>query len=319
MVRRIWAAGVAGDVPPCHLRNRRCGRRDRNRSTGKDRHLKPMRQLTRYVHLGDSIFSKAKFLLLGIWPATESSATKGLRFCIRFCSYVFPTLWVRPALISGWQVLLCPGDYSHRAIFDEVFLCNNYDLRLVTFEPDVIIDCGAHIGLFTLLAKYRFQSTRCVAFEPLQGNVEVLRRQLAENALDVEVISAAVSERTGIGTFTSNCSCDGRLVVGTDTASVTVEIPLVDLAQFILKSAATRLLLKLDVEGAEESLLPHILSSLPRQCAVFFETHFGDASWLKHAERLRVNGFTVNRLNSRGLYSDGYAFRDIAVSKVMME
>jgi FkbM family methyltransferase len=48
----------------------------------------------------------------------------------------------------------------------------------------VIVDGGAHIGLFTLSVKRLFPRARVVAVEPVPGNVALLRRNLALHGVD---------------------------------------------------------------------------------------------------------------------------------------
>src|SRR5689334_17956075 len=64
---------------------------------------------------------------------------------------LFPEIAVRPSLLGGLTLHLDPSDLSHLAVADEIFLQKVYDLSRVPFAPDLILDCGAHIGMFTLL------------------------------------------------------------------------------------------------------------------------------------------------------------------------
>ena len=64
-----------------------------------------------------------------------------------------------------------PKDISHMMVFEEIFVEKVYNLDLVLFKPDYIIDCGAHIGIFTTLAASRFPSAKVIAFEPNPDNI----------------------------------------------------------------------------------------------------------------------------------------------------
>ena len=97
-------------------------------------------------------------------------------------------------------------------IFDEVIRDNNYDLDLVPFTPDQIFDCGGHIGMFSLLARSRYPTVPLVIFEPNPHNVEWIRRQVQLNAMNIEVVQAAVSVREGEATFQDRFSYSGHLV-----------------------------------------------------------------------------------------------------------
>ncbi|MCC7173812.1 MAG: FkbM family methyltransferase [Bryobacterales bacterium] len=52
---------------------------------------------------------------------------------------------------------------------------------------DVVVDCGAHVGVFTSKALRR-GAARVVAVEPDPTNLECLRRNLAEEAADGRVV-----------------------------------------------------------------------------------------------------------------------------------
>jgi hypothetical protein len=86
-------------------------------------------------------------------------------------------------------------------------------------------------------------------------------------------------------------------------------VQLVDLSRYVHLPSSSKLILKMDIEGGEDTLLPFILPLLPPACGIFFETHSGETGWRDHESRLRACGFTVERFNARGVYSDGFALR----------
>lgn len=223
-------------------------------------------------------------------------------------------LRLRPRRLDGYEITVNPSDSGHMCVVEEFFVppvaC---DLSLVPFEPAAVIDCGAHIGLFTLLARRRFPSAAITAFEANPGNVHWLRENLRTNGVTgVEVIPDAVSTAPGRAAFqfTAGQSESGRLVEhGSEPAGTTTEVTLVDLPAFVRRLAASSLLLKLDVEGAEERLIPALAPGLPRRCAVFFETHRGTAGWEIVRGALEAEAFTVRLLGQRDVFRDGFAVR----------
>lgn len=66
-----------------------------------------------------------------------------------------------------------------------------------------MLDVGANAGYFTLLAASRVGARgRVVAFEPVPGNAEVVRKQCALNQCSVVTVeSLAVGDRDGVATF----------------------------------------------------------------------------------------------------------------------
>lgn len=223
-------------------------------------------------------------------------------------------LRLHPRRLDGYELSVNPSDSGHTCVVEEFFVppvaC---DLALVAFEPAAIIDCGAHIGVFTLLARRRFPSAAITAFEPNPANVEWLRENLRRNgAIGVDLVPAAVSTRDGRAAFqfTPDVSDSGRLTEpGPPPASGTTDVDVVDLPAFVRRLAPASLLLKIDIEGEEERLVPALLPVLPRRCAIFFETHRGGAGWDVVDRVLVAGAFSVRPLRERDVFRDGFAVR----------
>ncbi len=65
---------------------------------------------------------------------------------------------------------------------------------------DVVVDVGAHIGVHALQAARRLRQIgggRVTAFEPASDSADTLRAAARRNNLDVEVVQAACSDRSG--------------------------------------------------------------------------------------------------------------------------
>jgi FkbM family methyltransferase len=208
---------------------------------------------------------------------------------------------------------LDPSDLSHLAVADEILLQKVYDLSLVPFTPDLILDCGAHIGTFALLVAARFPKSKLIAFEPDPENCRWLRRQIEENHLPVDIVEAAVSTCDGEVLFEAGQGCGSSLSDSSSASSTAIRVKSVDLADYLVKYGAENLLLKLDVEGAEESVLPQIADALPKNCFVFFETHRGKESWDRLSGVLRERDFEISVTRARDDYTDGIAIRSSSV------
>jgi FkbM family methyltransferase len=64
-----------------------------------------------------------------------------------------------------------------------------------------MIDAGANIGFSSVYLACRWGATRIVAVEPDPENAELLRRNLAQNGVEAEVIEAAVGAEDGEASF----------------------------------------------------------------------------------------------------------------------
>jgi FkbM family methyltransferase len=278
-----------------------------------------LNNLRRYLPLAYSPVDWFSFAVLGVARGRLSFLTR----------HLFPELVVRPAALGGLKVALNPMDPSHIAIFNEVFFDKNYDLGLIPFTPDQIFDCGGHIGLFSLLARGRYSIAHLIIFEPNPKNMEWIRRQVQLNAMDIEVVQAAVSVHEGEATFQDRHSYAGHLL---DTAAayepeqqvwkphnpseqlrgaprVRYTVRVVDLPALLLQRRPERLLLKLDVEGEESHIIPALFDVMPRESAVFFETHEGEAGWDWAKQQFTDHGFAVERRRSILDFIDGFALR----------
>ncbi len=255
--------------------------------------------------LGSTLKDKIVLSFFGlVAPRREG----GLGRWRRRIATMFPTLWLRPARLNGLRLLIDPTNWSQTLIFEEVFLRSAYDLSKVKFKPDLILDCGAHIGIFSVLAKSTFPGTRLIAYEPNPQNIQMVRSQVAGNNLDVKLVESAISVETKELLFSVSNSHNGRLIhEGSNDANYKVQA--INFPEVFKQMKPESLLLKMDVEGEERSILPLLVPMLPRQSALFFETHGGDTAWHEIDELLKSNGFQVEQLSVHGGCCDGFACR----------
>lgn len=144
---------------------------------------------------------------------------------------------------------------------------------------DLVVDVGAHVGFFTLLAANLVGPSGHVrSFEPVPANFDALNANLALNGYSwVAALRAAVSDAPGT---VSLGLADTRLV-GASTADFTVggelssvEAPAVKLDDVLGEAGRVRLL-KIDAEGHEPQVLAGaagVLESSPPD-AILFEVN----------------------------------------------
>jgi FkbM family methyltransferase len=228
----------------------------------------------------------------------------------KFARKHFRSLTLRPKQLKGMRVRVDPFDESQLAVFDEIFVLNTYDFSLVPFTPDLIVDCGSHIGLFTARAATHFPRIKIVSFEPVPANASEVDWVVKRNRISAEVRRQAVGCENEIASFYLRCSCGGSLRPDHGGELEEVSVDVVDLRQLVKRWAPTRLLLKVDIEGGEESLLPALLPTLPPQCVVFFETHSADRGWNLLSDAFSRHNFEVKVVRQRDPYRDGVAVRN---------
>lgn len=96
------------------------------------------------------------------------------------------------------------GDYQ--GLYGEVVTEDTYKLRQLPWQPDLIFDVGANIGIFSRYARTLFPKALIIAVEPDPKNCEAFRRYtadeniiLVERALGVGQIFHGLTARNGSG------------------------------------------------------------------------------------------------------------------------
>ncbi len=173
-------------------------------------------------------------------------------------------------------------------------------LRKMRF--DGVIDGGANVGEFTNLVRDVLPQADLVAVEPHPGNANVLRRQ------GHRVVEAALWHKTGTLTLTQPTSASTSCtVMPADATSGTWQVEGIRLED--VPVSGRRLLVKLDLQGAEPRALEG-MGSLWDWCAAFvIEVSFGENGTSDAIARtMRERGFveyaTLNELETSGLVTE---------------
>jgi FkbM family methyltransferase len=124
-------------------------------------------------------------------------------------------------------------------------------------DADIVVDVGAHLGLYSLLAASRGPAARVIAVEADPYNVAALRANLRRAGADAEIVAAAASDEVGRARFHQNLGTIGSSLVARPGTGPTrpIEVDTVTLDSILGDVAGMSLLLKLDVEGAEPRAL----------------------------------------------------------------
>ena len=152
-----------------------------------------------------------------------------------------------------------PGTQDEE-VFRDVLCANCYQLPKKFMPDDVIIDVGAHIGIFTIACLLR-GAGKVWCYEPDEANFSLLKSNLAEHGdrvflcksaiwgnLDDKLLFSGYPERaTACGSVLPGCTVDGA------NQEIPVERTVLDEAiDAATDSGRGRVrLLKIDAEGAE--------------------------------------------------------------------
>lgn len=200
---------------------------------------------------------------------------------------LFRSVTPRIAPAAGLRMRLDLTDLVDPMLYEEIFVDGIYPLERVPFVPDLVIDCGACHGMFTLLARARFPASRIIAFEPEPANFLRLQANLSLNVPGIEAVQAAVGVQDGRLRFTGT-GFGGHLLAGNEGG---IEVEVRSLPALLGTTRSRRLVLKIDIEGAERELFPALAGCLPPQTAIFLETHHDEATCASYLRPCLDAGF----------------------------
>lgn len=190
-----------------------------------------------------------------------------------------------------------PGSGSADIIAGEL-LDDCYSLDRIDFAPgDVVLDVGAHVGLFAAYVGLRYPDVLVHSFEPFPDNFELLRENVERNRVsNVRIYPFAISGDGRLLKMATNpensggATCHSRTL----TARAADMIPSATLdAVFDALGIESCKLLKIDCEGSEYEILL-TTRALPRVEYLSGEFHFNDlllaqghtpAGLLRHCEK----------------------------------
>jgi FkbM family methyltransferase len=169
-----------------------------------------------------------------------------------------------------------------------------------------VADIGAQSGFYSLLLSKRVGTQgRVIAFEPLPANYRLLEENLRLNKIEnVIVCREAVADRTGQLTFQFP-SDEPSLIAGPvlpEDDTGTFAVACVSLDEFVSRSEISLDLIKIDVEGAEGSVLAGAAKTLQQfHPTLIIELHHAGSQPRLHAvpARLQAMGYSIEWLDER--------------------
>lgn len=206
---------------------------------------------------------------------------------------------------SSMRVEVSGGDITHLWVADEVLIEHVYQLDAVPFEPSLILDLGANIGLFTLLAAKRWPGASLACVEPHPTTFSFLCDNLALNGVTAMKLQCALDAQAGVK-FLEN---EGAVFQTLSNRVTGTQIMTVRLDSLLPTEPDVKLLIKMDIEGSEVAVLNDLRTHLPEQTFFFIELHNGDES-LRWIDRWAAdNGFHFAETRRRDDAIDGYLTR----------
>lgn len=133
-------------------------------------------------------------------------------------------------------------------------------------KSNVIIDVGANTGVFSLIAKAIQPQSEVIAFEPLPWALDLLKENTQINNFEIEIVSKAVSNKSGVADFYFPEENQGNIYSSTlskdhysghnDTESKSIKVSLISLDEYCASSLSGRVdLIKIDAEGNDHYVI----------------------------------------------------------------
>jgi len=189
----------------------------------------------------------------------------------------------------------------------EIAATNVYHLEKIK-PTDIVIDIGAHIGVFSVMASKR--AKKVIAIEPVSNNFELLKKNIEINRIgNIIPIKKAISSKTGKTKIYTGDNTVAHSLISKDKKNSSEEIETLSLPDLIKTYKLKKIdFLKMDCEGAEHEILNKMpLSVLKKIKRIHMESHELDSKRTRESIRifLEKNGFSVS--SKWGMF---YAFRN---------
>jgi len=149
--------------------------------------------------------------------------------------------------------------------------------------PTSMVDGGANIGMFSILAHAYFPETSIICYEPDKDNLEQLNKNLKINGIRAKVVPKALWSKETTLFFHAQESYAGYVdecPPGIPIECVTAEVQ-------------DGSWLKLDIEGGEYEALPEILGRGVRPYVINMEIHSNNTKGVELVRLLESNGYRL--------------------------
>lgn len=135
-------------------------------------------------------------------------------------------------------------------------------LRSVIHPGDTVVDCGANVGYFSLLAaRATGSSGNVLAVEPEAGNLRLLRANLWRNAADhVSVVPVAASDARGTVALRRNATNTGDHQSHAEAQPDDVLVPCLALDELLEGMAVD--VIKIDTQGVDHLVVAGLRATL---------------------------------------------------------
>lgn len=217
----------------------------------------------------------------------------------------------RPVLVRGHRMFLYEqgDDIAGWLVTEDYEPGTTALIERLLREGIVVVDAGAHVGYYTLLAARGVgNSGRVYAFEPESRNFELLVKNVQLNGYtNVMPIRKALSNRSGVASLYLQGTAQHSLYRSPSTERAHQSVELITLDEFLEAEGWPDVrLVKVDIEGGEPIAIEGMRRLIERSkelCIIveFAPAHLRRAGTEPEAliRRLQALGFTLHAIDDR--------------------
>jgi FkbM family methyltransferase len=160
-------------------------------------------------------------------------------------------------------------------VLEQVFLDREYHVEPIVPESiEYIVDLGSNIGVTAMFWARRYPKARMALVEPDPDNFKLLQRNTAAFQDRCVLINAAVSDQRGQTGFFRSEREYGHSIIKTDDCVSEIQVKTVTVSDVLRESGFPRVdLLKMDIEGGENLVMPTIGTWKPAPRYLIAELH----------------------------------------------
>ncbi len=206
---------------------------------------------------------------------------------LRLCYGGLPRYEEKKIKFSDYEFIV-PDAGSFLSTYEELFVHRIYEFQPSHEGELCIVDFGANIGLSVLFFALNYPNVRIDAYEADPSIYRYLQMNLQSCRMDsqVRLFNEAVWTENGTLDFYSEGADAGR-IVSSPTLENRVKVKCMD-ANAALACYERIDFLKIDIEGAEGKVVPHLCGQLHKVQNIFVEYHSVSAEQQKLREILDV-------------------------------
>ncbi len=176
-------------------------------------------------------------------------------------------------------------------IFKEIVIEDEYRIKNVLKEGEIILDIGANIGLFSLCASNMINNIKVYAFEPFKDNFKILKENIKLNkSNNIIPQMSALSDSNGKGfLFISHENTGAHSIY--DKGNMNKKIIKTETLTSALERTKANFL-KIDCEGAEYKILLSTSKKIIRKVdGMILEQHITPETLKQYPKNIIMNYF----------------------------